>query len=77
MYVPIYDYQPNDYKINYSCMEDGTTNTYGSYLSQETGVYTPGINSTNGVRPIIKLKYNVKLEKTTDLLDNTIWHILS
>lgn len=53
-------------------------NSYGSYLSC---VYSDGYeryntNSTNGIRPIIKLKYTTKLEKTTDSLGNTLWHVL-
>lgn len=51
---------------------------YGSYLavvypdSRENN----GTNSTNGVRPVIKLKYTTKIEKTTDSLGNILWHIL-
>jgi len=51
---------------------------YGQWLSlvYSDGATTYCANSTNGVRPIIKLKYTAKVEKTTDSFGNTLWHML-
>ena len=58
--------------------ENGGTDSYGKYLAS---VYPNGNefdskNNTNGVRAIIKLKYTIKLRKTTDSLGNIVWSII-
>lgn len=57
--------------------ENGLTNSYGQWLScvYSDGAMVYSSNSSNGVRPVIKLKYTTKVEKTTDSLGNTLWLI--
>lgn len=57
---------------------DGSGKTYGAWLvlHYENGSVVEGTNSTNGVRPIVKLNYNIKLEKTINSNGDIVWKIL-
>lgn len=59
-------------------MVDGSLISLGQWLVVHylDGHIVEEKNSSNGMRPIIKLNYNIKLEKTADAAGNILWKIL-
>lgn len=54
--------------------EDGMMNSYGMYLFQISNADdTDGTQKSNGVRPVIKLKPTISVEKTTDENGKNVW----
>lgn len=70
--------QPYYYFYGSRVTAEGKRDTYGQWLvcHYEDGKIVESKNDTNGVRPIIKLNYDIKLEKTTDSNGNILWHII-
>lgn len=58
--------------------ENGNTNSYGSWLvlHYNNGTIQERKNVENGVRPIIKLNYDIKLKKNIDSAGKIFWQIL-
>lgn len=69
---------PFYYFYGASLTAEGDGSTYGNWLilHYANRSIVESKNSNNGVRPIIKLNYDIKLEKITDSNGNILWNII-